>query len=243
MRMMRLILGLKEIRKELVCMDTLNYVKFAPEHPKMQEICNEAVRIEPRSLKFVPGHLKTLEMCEKPVEDETGVLEFVPDNLNTKEMCERDNKEGPWQLGCVPDHFKTQKLSNEAVRNRPYLILFHLRAQEMCNAIMRNNPIGFFFIPDHFKIQEMCIKAFEPDPRQLKYVPDWFMTQGQVKVWHDYGEYCNDDQAIEWSEGYKLRRKAQKAKIKEELLPIDWHPSRWWDWCMSEDEKSDGEKL
>ena len=62
----------------------------------------------------------------------------------------------------------------------------------MCNEVMRNNPIGFFFIPDHFKIQEMCIKAFEPDPWQLKYVPDWFMTQGQVKVWHDYREYCNE---------------------------------------------------
>ena len=23
--------------------------------------------------------------------------------------------------------------------------------------------------------------------------------------------------------------KAQKASIKEELLPIAWHPSRWWD--------------
>ena len=23
--------------------------------------------------------------------------------------------------------------------------------------------------------------------------------------------------------------KAQKAKIKEELLPITWHLSRWWD--------------
>ena len=83
MRMMIFILGLKEIREELVCMDTLNYKKIAPEHLKMQEICNEAVRIEPRSLKFVPGHLKTLEMCEKLVEYETGVLEFVSDNLNT----------------------------------------------------------------------------------------------------------------------------------------------------------------
>ena len=131
------------------------------------------------------------------------------------------------------------------MRNRSYLILFipdHLRTQEMCNEVMRNNPIGFFFIPDHFKIQEMCIKAFEPDPWQLKYVPDWFMTQGQVKVWHDYGEYCNDDGVIEWYESYK-RRKAQKAKIKEELSPIAWHPSRWWDSCMTGGEKSDEEKL
>ena len=31
--------------------------------------------------------------------------------------------------------------------------------------------------------------------------------------------------------------KKAKAKSKEELLPIAWHPSRHWDWCMSEDEK------
>ena len=31
--------------------------------------------------------------------------------------------------------------------------------------------------------------------------------------------------------------KAQKASMKKELMPIAWHPSRWWNWCMSEDEK------
>ena len=33
------------------------------------------------------------------------------------------------------------------------------------------------------------------------------------------------------------------AKIKEELLPIAWHPNRVMDWCMSEDEKKETEKL
>ena len=42
-------------------------------------------------------------------------------------------------------------------------------------------------------------------------------------------------------DGYQ-KRKAQKAKTKEELLPITWHPSRYWDWCMSEDEKKKTEK-
>ena len=32
------------------------------------------------------------------------------------------------------------------------------------------------------------------------------------------------------------KRKAQKAKIKEELMPIAWHPNRVMDWCMPEDE-------
>ena len=35
----------------------------------------------------------------------------------------------------------------------------------------------------------------------------------------------------------KKKRRAQTAKIKEELLPIAWHPDRVMDWCMSEDEK------
>ena len=42
--------------------------------------------------------------------------------------------------------------------------------------------------------------------------------------------------------GYK-KRKAQKAKIKEGLLPIAWHPSCWWDWCVPEDEKKRDRKI
>ena len=34
----------------------------------------------------------------------------------------------------------------------------------------------------------------------------------------------------------------KKQKIKEELLPIAWHPSRWLDWCVLEDE-TETEKL
>ena len=66
------------------------------------------------------------------------------------------------------------------------------------------------------------------------YVPDWFVTQQQVKLWHDDDDY--DEIMIRWYDGYK-KWKAQKAKIKEELMPIIWDQSRWWDWCVSEDEK------
>ena len=39
------------------------------------------------------------------------------------------------------------------------------------------------------------------------------------------------------------KKKAQKASIKEELMPIAWHLSRWWDWYMSKEEKKGTEKL
>ena len=28
-----------------------------------------------------------------------------------------------------------------------------------------------------------------------------------------------------------------EGSIKEELIPIVWHPSKWWDWCVAEGEK------
>ena len=35
-----------------------------PEHLKTQEMCDEAVGIEPCSLVFVPDHLQTQEICD-----------------------------------------------------------------------------------------------------------------------------------------------------------------------------------
>ena len=39
------------------------------------------------------------------------------------------------------------------------------------------------------------------------------------------------------------KHKAQKSQIKKQLMPIAWHPSRYWDWCISEDEKKETEQL
>ena len=59
------------------------------------------------------------------------------------------------------------------------------------------------------------------------------------------GDHWDNDDEDNFSElfGDYKKGKAQKTLIKEELLPIAWHPSKYWDWCMSEDEKQDTEKL
>ena len=90
--------------------------------------------------------------------------------------------------------------------------------------------------------QEICDNAVGDDLFSLQFVPDWFMTQQKVKLWHDGNDHCNDDEVIGWYH-YHHKRKAQKAQIKKELIPTAWHPSRWWDWCMSEDDKKETEKL
>ena len=67
-----------------------------------------------------------------------------------------------------------------------------------------------------------------------------FVTQKQVDLWDD--DKIFKRYKAEWYEGYK-KRKAQKAQIKKELMPIAWHPSRWWDWCITKDEEKKTEKL
>ena len=88
----------------------------------------------------------------------------------------------------------------------------------------------------------MCEKAVEKGLYNLIFVPDWFAMQGQVKVWYNHNYYCDDDELVKWNDGYQ-NHKAQKSKIKEELMLLAWHPSRWWDWCIPEDEKKETEKL
>ena len=33
------------------------------------------------------------------------------------------------------------------------------------------------------------------------------------------------------------KRKAFKKDTSKELTPVVWHKTRWWDWCLLEDEK------
>ena len=33
------------------------------------------------------------------------------------------------------------------------------------------------------------------------------------------------------------QHKAFKKDISKAFIPVAWHPTRWWDWCLPEDEK------
>ena len=139
----------------------------------------------------------------------------------------------------VPDHLKTQEMCNQAVRNNPavfFLVPDRFKTQDLCIKAVEADPWQLKEISDYFKTQNMCDKAIKDDPSSLQFVPDWFVTQQQVDVWYDDDYWYHDDEVVDWYNGYQ-KRKAQKAKIKEELSPIAWHPDRVMDWCMLGEEK------
>ena len=65
----------------------------------------------------------------------------------------------------------------------------------------------------------MCHNAVRKGPFPLQYVPDWFVTQQQVKIWHDDSKYHDKDRLIERYDGYEKRR-ALKMQVEKELMPI-----------------------
>ena len=131
-------------------------------------------------------------------------------------------REDPAAFFLVPDRFKTQ---------------------EMCNEVLEVDPWQLYDVPDYLKTQEICDKAVRDYLFSLQFVPDWFVTQQQIDIWYDNDYVFNNDNAIiECYKGYQKQR-TQKAQIEKELLLIAWHPSRWWDWYISEDKKEETEKL
>ena len=148
----------------------------------------------------------------------SSIFFFIPDHLKSQEMCEMAFEKNPWELGFVSDRLKTQ---------------------EMCNKAVTCSPDTLWDVPDHLKTQEICDKAVGIDPYMLGHASYWLVTQQPAKLWDDY---CIDDGYIKWYDGYQ-KPKAKKAQIKKKLMLIAWHPSRWWDWCVPEDEKKEAQKL
>ena len=40
-----------------------------------------------------------------------------------------------------------------------------------------------------------------------------------------------------------VKKKHLKKELNEELMPVAWHPNRWWEWCISDDEKKEIDRM
>ena len=47
---------------------------------------------------------------------------------------------------------------------------------------------------------------------------------------------------IAWCNRFK-QSKAFKKDLRKELMAVAWHQTRWWNWCISEDEKKEKESI
>ena len=66
----------------------------------------------------------------------------------------------------------------------------HFKTQGMCNEVVGIHSRTFEHVPDDLNTQEMCNEAVRGGQWNLKHAPCWFVTQQQIKLWHDDTYYC-----------------------------------------------------
>ena len=102
--------------------------------------------------------------------------------------------------------------------------------EKLDNALHTNDDIHFY--------KEDCDKVtFIANQRNIPAV-----DLDKIKL--DYGNnFYEDDpdtiihvRLLAWHSNCK-KHKGLKKKISEKLMPVAWHHERWWDFCMTENEK------
>ena len=195
-------------------------------------MCDKAFDVNP--LIYVPSKFIAKEECHKAFDRMSYKFRHVPDSFITQEMCNKAVIRDPQCLEYVPDNFKSQEMCDKAVEETWFTLFEYVpdrfKTRKRGIKAFNKNPYHLEYVPDNFKSQEMCSAKFSSSG-EVDDVPDWFITKEMIE---------ND--SCEWFNGYK-ERKAQKAQIKAELLSIAWHPDRYLDWCVDENEKKDLKKV
>ena len=77
-----------------------------------------------------------------------------------------------------------------------------LKTQEMCNGAVREWPWLLEYVPGQYKIKEVCYGMVERYLSSSQFVPDWFATQRQLKIWPDYWFVSQQQLAVWYTEWY-----------------------------------------
>ena len=120
-------------------------------------------------------------------------------------VCWNRTRQKLYLLKSVPDHYKTQDMCSKSMYITPaafFLVPEYFKTQEMSIGAAVADPWQLHNVPNNFKTQVMCDDVVCEHPCNLQYNPDSFVTRGLVKISHDEDDYYNDDEFVEWYNGY-----------------------------------------
>ena len=129
-------------------------------------------------------------------------------------MCDKAVHDCLAAIRFVPDWFLTSKMIKKLFTDLytdEYIVYFN---EDSSNVVFNYNEMDIVNID--FKCFNLHNNNFDKDD------PDT-ITHVRLLDWHIKFE----------------KRKALKKELNEGLMPVAWHQIRWWDWCMSENEKKE----
>ena len=169
-------------------------------------------------------------MCDQAANTCFFVFDSVPNQYMTLEMCDRVV---PFMLIHCPSRYKTQKMHDKTVDDYLVTLKFILDwfvtskvLENFHDTLLTYSDILFFdvdFSKVAFFANKMGILCVDLDKINL----------------NDNNFYKDDPETIiyvrllAWHNKFK-NHKALKKDINKELMFLEKHPKRWWDWWMSD---------
>ena len=213
-------------------------LEFLPQCYKTQKMCEKAVNTYPSTIKFVPKCFMTQEICEKAVNRCVFVFNSIPNQYKTQEMCNSIICEDPFSIRYISDRYKTQQMCDKAVDNclaalklvpdwfvisKTIKTLFTVFYADENILYLNEDSSNVIFYCNEMNILNLNINNINIDDTNYEEVDPNTIILISFLSWH-----------IKF-----VKRKELKKYISEELIAIAWHPNRWWEWCLSEDEKKE----
>ena len=167
----------------------------------------------PSLIVYCTDKYKTQIMFDSVVSDNASSIVYCPDKYKTRKLCDKAVDDCLAALKLVPDWFVT----SEIIKN----LFTDLYADE--NTLCLNESSGDAeFNCNGMGILNIDLNNIDLDNNFDEDDPDTIIAI-RLLAWYIKFE----------------KLKELKKELSEELMLVAWHPSRWWDWCMSEDEKKE----
>ena len=131
----------KEYQKHLVQVTkNADYMKFLPEKYKTEELCEIAVKENPKAFQYVPEDMISQELCESVVKDNGWNLQYVPFNHRTEEICSIAVEKDGHALRYVPSSQRTFEICDAAFAE---IISYNDKWKDLCLFLEEEVPFDF----------------------------------------------------------------------------------------------------
>lgn len=171
-----------------------------PNHMRSFELCEIAVRQNPRAIQFVPPQYQDAKpLLYKLILKENGtLLKSIPMEERTQELCSIAVHQNVFALQSVPSQYLTEEFMLLAISrelDREHCPIFEMVAElyatpTVCRAAVLRHPMALQWVPKHLLTAELCNLAiltnsncnYNNNGNAIRYIPPEFQTPEMCKI-------------------------------------------------------------
>lgn len=155
-----------------------------------QEVADDILGINIRTIWNIPHKLITKEIAEKAMEADPLLMQYIPAEYQTPEYQKKAIDTKPEYLSLIDPSVVTDEMIYYALSKRGSVlgcVPKERRTAEVCEYAISSFGGALRNTPDNVKTAELCFKAVVKNPSIIKSVPVEFLTQDFVNALNNAG--------------------------------------------------------